>query len=50
MGNTSADENQSAGYDVCPDNATRNAGKKTSQQGMLEKGIIKEFKYTAHWI
>jgi hypothetical protein len=50
MRNASADEDQPTGYDVCTDDATRNAGKKTSQQGMLEKGIIKEFKYTAHWI
>ena len=40
MGNASADEYQSAGHDVRADDATSNAGKEASQQGMLEEGIV----------
>ena len=48
MGNAAADEHQPAGYDVSADDATRNAGKEASQQGMLEKGIIEQFEYIVH--
>ena len=48
MGNASANENQPARYDICADDSACDAGEKTTQQSMLEKGIVKEFKYTAH--
>ena len=43
MRNASADEYQSAGNDVRPDDAAGDAGKQTAQQGMLEKSILQQF-------
>lgn len=37
MGNASADEYQPAGNDIRSDDAAGDAGKQTTQQGMLEK-------------
>jgi hypothetical protein len=41
MGDASADEYQSAGYDVSADDTTSDAGKEAPQEGMLEKSIVK---------
>ena len=43
MRDTPADEYQPSRYDVRTDDAAGNAGKKTTQQGMLEKSIMQQF-------
>jgi hypothetical protein len=40
MCDATADEHQPAGHNVRADDATSDAGKQASEQGMLEEGIV----------